>query len=200
MLCRVPYLSGQYGEQQNCYAVPRLVVPGHTLPMRLWLAENCIQKWVNTKPSSVHMAKPIYPRKIQSILDKRKNCSAIGQMEITLVWVQKERCTLIFKSLLEWPGLFDLSFAVSASLSPFHNVFTAKRFCLYCVQDHLFCQIVLCVMSCFVRVAPVMIHGLNVKKQSCGFDSGKNEAAFTLAEKIRCFANIWHRSKFDAHV
>ncbi len=113
-------------------------------------------------------------------------------MEITLVWVQKERCTLIFKSLLEWPGLFDLSFAVSASLSPVYNVFTAKRFCLYCVQDHLFVKLFLYVMSYFVRVAPVMIHGLNVKKHSCGFDSRTNEAAFTLVEKNWCFANIWH--------
>lgn len=112
----------------------------------------------NTKPSSVHMAQPIYPRKIQSILDKCKNCSAIGKMEITLVWAQKERCTLIFKSLLEWPGLFDLSYAVSAFLSPVHNAFPAKCFCLYCVRDNLFRQICILffifVMSCFVRVAP----------------------------------------------
>ncbi len=128
----------------------------------------------NTKPSSVHMAQPIYPRKIQSILDKRKNCSAIGKMEITLVWAQKERCTLIFKSLLEWPGLFDLSYAVLCLSVSGSQRFHRKALCLYCVQDNLFCQIVLFVMSCFVRVAHVMIHGLNVKKHSCGFGSGKN--------------------------
>lgn len=117
---------------------------------------------------------PIYPKIIQSIVDKCKNCSAIGKMEITLVWAQKERCTLIFKSLLEWPGLFDLSYSVSAFMSLVHSNFIAKHFYLYCVRDNLIPKIVLFFELCnLVRVVPLMIHVLNVKKHNCGYASRK---------------------------
>ncbi len=62
-----------------------------------------------------------------------------------------------------------------------------------------------CFVSCFVRVAPVMIHGLNVKKHSCGFDSRTNEAAFTLVENKLMFSQhltkiVSDVGRFDARV
>lgn len=128
----------------------------------------------NTKNSSVHMAQPIYPRKIQRILDKPKNCSAIGKME-RLCGCRKRDAH--WSLSLCWSDLVCL-------ISPMQSLPFCLQFTTFSLQSAFICTVYETIwfenyyyyyylMSCFVRVAPVMIHGLNVKKHKCGFGSEK---------------------------